>query len=255
MLCWWLALVLSVFFVVLIPLRVILGEHAEPKRALGFWFLPPVGLFVVVFDGNFLAGHLSNPASVAAMFEVNTIILGVALLLTVAVFTIFLFRAFFYRFPRPDVTPSYVIGLAPIGVSIIALNTWLPVYAKVSPAGLPPVEILGPVINLLSLLLWSFGLWWAVVAVGIVGTKLARGGVPVTLGYWAFIFPPAAYTISTLLLAGKLSYSFLFVTGYIMAALVSVAWLVVAGLVIRNTLNLRIFELPPSFQDLNTSVI
>ncbi|MCD6362253.1 MAG: hypothetical protein J7M38_15445 [Armatimonadetes bacterium] len=252
---WWLALVLSVFFVVLIPLRVILGEHAEPKRALGFWFLPPVGLFVVVFDGNFLSGHLSNPASVAAMFEVNTIILGLALLLTVAVFTIFLFRAFFYRFPRPDVTPSYVIGLAPIGVSIIALNTWLPVYAKVSPAGLPPVEILGPVINLLSLLLWSFGLWWAVVAVGIVGTKLARGGVPVTLGYWAFIFPPAAYTISTLLLAGKLSYSFLFVTGYIMAALVSVAWLVVAGLVIRNTLNLRIFELPPSFQDLDTSVI
>ncbi len=251
---WWVALVLSLVFVVLIPVRVILGEHAEPKRALGFWFLPPVGLFVLVFNGNFLAGHLSDPATVEAIFLFDTVVLGLAMLLTVAVFTIFLSRAFFYNFPRPDVTPSYVIGLAPIGVSIVALNTWLPLYGRVAPTGLPPVETLGPTIALLSLLTWGFGLWWAVVSLAIVATKFATVGVPVTLGYWAFIFPPAAFTISTLLLAGKLHYGFLTISGNILAAVVSVAWLAVAILVARDTINRRIFELPPSFGDLDTTM-
>jgi len=250
---WWVSLVLSIGLVVLIPLRVILGEHAEPKRALGFWFLPPVGLFVLVFNGNFLAGHLSTAAA-QAIFQLNTIVLGLALFFSVAVFTIFLFRAFFYKFPRPDVTPSYVIGLAPIGVSIIALNTYLPLYAKMAPAGLPSVETLGPMVGLLSLLLWGFGLWWLFVALAIVASKALTTRIPVTLGYWAFIFPPAAYTLSTLLLAGKFPFfGFLAVTGQALSVLIMGAWVLVAVLVAINTHTKRIFLLPPSFQDLNVT--
>ena len=62
------------------------------------------------------------------------------------------------------------------------------------------------------------------------------------------------FTISTLLLAGKLHYGYLVVTGNILAALVSVAWLIVAVLVARNTHNRRSFELPPSFGDLDTTM-
>ena len=132
---WWFSLMLSLVFIVLIPTRVILGDHAEPKRALGFWFLPPVGLFVLAFNGNFLAGHLEGPAA-AGIFQLNLVILGLALLLTVAMFTIF-FPGLFIKFPAPDVAQSYLIGLAPIGVSIIAMNSFLPLYGQFAPAGLP----------------------------------------------------------------------------------------------------------------------
>jgi len=251
---WAVALAFSVVLVVLIPTHIILGEHAEPRRALGFWFLPPVGLFVLVFNGNFLSGHLQNPTAVNGLFALNTIILGLALCLTAVMFTIFLFRSLFYRFPRPDVTPSFTIGLAPIGVSIIALHSYLPLYGRVALQGLPPVETLAPLVNLGTLLLWAFGLWWALVVVGIIATKALRGGIPVTLGFWAFVFPPAAYTLSTILLASKLSFAPLSVTGNIFAVAVTATWLIVAILVARATHNGTIFELPPSFADIDTTV-
>lgn len=249
---WWFSLVLSLVFIVLIPTRVILGDHAEPKRALGFWFLPPVGLFVLVFNGNFLAGHLEGSAA-AGIFQLNLVILGLALLLTVAMFTIFLFRALFIKFPAPDVAPSYLIGLAPIGVSIIAMNSFLPLYGQFAPAGLPPMETLAGMVGLGSLLLWGFGLWWLVVSATIIISKLMTTGIPVTLGYWAFIFPPAAYTLATLLLAGKYPFVFLEVTGQILAALVTFVWVVTTVLVAKHTWSKRIFLLPASFQDLDIS--
>jgi len=249
---WVVALVFGLGFVVLIPLRVILGSHAEPKRALGFWFLPPVGLFVLVFNGNFLAPML-GPAAAGAIFQLNTVVLGLALFLTAAVFTIFLFRSLFYDFPRSDIAPSYVIGLAPVGVSIIALNSYLPLFAQFAPDGLPSVELVGGLVRLLSVWLWGFGLWWLVVSGGLVLIKFLKGGIPVTLGYWAFIFPPAAYTIATLMLAGQLAVPVLTYVGYALAALVTVAWVVVSGMVLRSTVTRQIFVLPPSFQDLGAS--
>ena len=145
-------------------------------------------------------------------------------------------------------------GLAPTGVSIIAINSYLPLYGRMAPAGLPSLEMLAPMVNLGSLMLWSFGLWWALVVVGIVVTKLLHDGVPVTLGYWAFIFPPAAYTIATILLAGKLDFAPLAVVGDVLAVIVTLTWLVVAVLVVRATRNREIFELPPSFNDIDVSV-
>lgn len=249
---WLVSLVLSVLFIVLIPVRVILGDHAEPRSALGFWFLPPVGLFVLVFNGNFLAGHLGGTAP-HAIFLLNTILLGLALFLTVAIFTIFLFRALFYNFPRPDVAPSYIIGLAPIGVSIVALNTYLPLYGKFAPAGFPPSEVFAPLVGFLSLLLWGFGLWWLVVAAAIMMHQALTKGIPVTLGYWAMVFPPAAFTLSTLLLAGKYPLDFLTATSVLLTGIVSLVWGVAMVLVGNAIHTKQIFLLPASFQDLDRS--
>jgi len=80
---WWIALIDGLFFLLFIPFKVSTGQHAEPRRALGFWFLSPVGLFVLVFAGNFWAMHMTNQANVRAMLFLNTMILGIAIPLTV----------------------------------------------------------------------------------------------------------------------------------------------------------------------------
>jgi len=144
------------FFIFLIPYKVIIGSHAEPRRALGFWFLPPVGLFVLVFAGNFLAMHMRSMNYLRALLLFNTLVLGVAIAVTVIVYTIFMFRGLFYNFPRKDVAPSFMIGVAPIGVSIVAINTILPVIKK---AGISIVDlaVLSPLVKIASLLLWGYG--------------------------------------------------------------------------------------------------
>jgi len=200
---WYIALIDGLFFVFFGPFKVTSGNHAQPRRALGFWFLAPVGLFVLVFAGNFRAMHMTDVAGVRTMLFLNTVILGMAIPLTIIFYTIVLFRSLFYNFPRRDVAPSFMIGVAPVGVSIVAMNSLIPVLIKSGISVIDPA-LLASVVKVVSLLLWGFGLWWLIYALAILIVYFLKQRVPVTLGYWAFIFPPAAYTIASLLLAKSL---------------------------------------------------
>lgn len=244
---WWIACVVGLFFIFFTPYKVITGIHAEPRRALGFWFLPPVGLFVLVFAGNFLAMHLANMRLVYALLLFNSLIFGLAVVLTVIMFTVIVYRALFYNFPRKDVAPSFMIGMAPIGVSIIALNTILPVMQKIGLA-MPGMGAFFPLIKIISLLLLGFGMWWMLLAAMLIGTYFLKEGIPVTLGYWAFIFPPAAYTIAALILAKSLGLPFLYDVAVVLTVLLVAAWVIIFVLTIKGALNRTIFDVSPTFK-------
>jgi len=245
---WRIAAAVGIFFLFFTPFQVIIGNHAQPRRALGFWFLPPVGLFVLVFAGNFLGMRIESMGYSRALFLANTFVLGTALCLTVILFTIFLFRALFWNFPRRDVAPSFAIGVAPIGVCIVAINTYLPFLKKVALPHMISAGTLEPFVKLFSLFLWGFGLWWLVVAVAIISLYFLKQGVPVTLGYWAFIFPPAAYTISSLLLADRMAIPFIREVGVVLAIALSLIWGVNLILTVRGMANRTIFDVSPTFK-------
>jgi len=244
---WWIACLVGIFFIFFTPYKIITGNHAEPRRALGFWFLPPVGLFVLVFAGNFLAMHMNNMVHLRALLFFNSIILGVAIAFTVIIYTIFMFRGLFYNFPRKDVAPSFMIGVAPVGVSIIAINTILPVIKK-SGLSIIDLAVLLPLVKIISLLLWGFGLWWLIVAAVVIITYFVKEGVPVTLGYWAFIFPPAAFTIASLILAKALNLIFIKYIAIALAVLIIAAWVVNLILTIKGIIDRTIFDVSPTFK-------
>ena len=245
---WWIALVIGLFLALFTFFKVMIGNHAEPRRALGFWFLPPVGLFVVVFAGNFLAMHMQSISHTKWILFLNTFILGIAIPITVIIFTSVLSRALFYNFPRRDVAPSFMIGVAPIAVSIVAINTYLPLLKKLALPELISAAVLAPLVKLISLLLWGFGLWWLLIAIMAITYYFIKQGVPVTLGYWAFIFPPAAYTIATLILAKSLNMPFMKYFAIVMATVLAAAWAVNLILTIRGMINRTIFDVSPTFK-------
>ena len=245
---WWIALALGLFFAVFTSFKVTIGNHAEPRRALGFWFLPPVGLFVVVFAGNFLAMHMQSVSHAKWILFLNTFILGAAIPITVIIFTLVLFRGLFYNFPRRDVAPSFMIGVAPIGVSIVAINTYLPLLKKLALPELISAASLAPLVKFVSLLLWGFGLWWLLIAVMVITYYFIKQGVPVTLGYWAFIFPPAAYTIATLILAKSLDMPFMKYFAMGLAIVLAAAWTLNLTFTIRGMINRTIFDVSPTFK-------
>jgi tellurite resistance protein TehA-like permease len=140
-----------------------------------------------------------------------------------------------------------MIGVAPIGVSIIALNTILPVMQKCG-LGAPEMNVLFLLVKILSILLWGFGMWWMLLAAALIATYFLKGGIPVTLGYWAFIFPPAAYTIATLILAKSLGLPFLHNVAVVLTALLVTAWIIVFALTLKGALNRTIFDVSPTFK-------
>ncbi len=244
---WWIACLVGIFFILFTPYKVITGNHAEPRRALGFWFLPPVGLFVLVFAGNFLAMHMRNMDYLRALLLFNTFVLGIAIAVTVIIYTIFMFRGFFYNFPRKDVAPSFMIGVAPVGVSIVAINTILPIIKK---AGISIIDlaVFSPLVKIVSLLLWGFGLWWLIVAIAVIITYFVKQGVPLTLGYWAFIFPPAAYVIASLIIAKALNLIFIKDVAIVLSVLLVAAWVINLILTIKGMIDRTIFDVSPTFK-------
>jgi tellurite resistance protein TehA-like permease len=52
-----------------------------------------------------------------------------------------------------------------------------------------------------ALVLWGFGMWILAIIVIICAHQMRRGGIPFSLGWWAFVFPLAAYTIGSQKLA------------------------------------------------------
>jgi tellurite resistance protein TehA-like permease len=244
---WWIAFFVGMFFIFLTPYKVITGNHAEPRRALGFWFLPPVGLFVLVFSGNFLAMRVENVTYLNMLLLFNTLILGVAIVFTVIIYTIFMFRGLFYNFARKDVAPSFMIGVAPIGVSIVAINTILPVIKKAGVSIVDPA-FLSQLVKVVSLLLWGFGSWWIVIAIAVIVNYFVKQGIPVTLGYWAFIFPPAAYILASLILAKASSLVFIKNVSVVLIVPLVTAWCVNVILTVRGIIDRTIFDVSPTFK-------
>ena len=247
---WIFSLTMGILAAVLTPWRIITMSHGEIRRILGFWFLPPVGLFVIVFSGNFLALKTGNMQWIESIALINALIMGAALFLSLMIFTFFLLRALTYPFPGNDVLPSFTIGLAPVGVSIIAMLSYIPIMKQASVMTFVPVSAVAPLIQFGSVLIWGFGLWWLAVTVLIAIHGALKGGIPVTLGYWAFIFPPAAYTIATLALAQLTGIAFIQTIGTTLAWILVGGWTIVALLTLRGIANRSIFNLPPSFEEI-----
>lgn len=248
---WGLALIFGIGLVLFTPWRIITMNHAEIRRILGFWFLPPVGLFVLVFAGNFIALRDGSELWINHMAVLNSVLMGVALFLGLMMFTMFLLRSLALPFPATmDVIPSFMIGVAPVGVSIIALLSYVALIGKAPVMTFVPVATVAPLIKLLALLLWGFGMWWLLVACMITLTAFLRQGVPVTLGYWAFIFPPAIYTVATLTLGQVTGLGFVQAAGQVLAVVMTVGWLLVFFLTMRGIANGSIFKLPPSFAEI-----
>jgi len=140
-----------------------------------------------------------------------------------------------------------MIGVAPVGVCIVAINTIIPVLGKSGVSIIAP-DTLAPLIKVISLLLWGFGLWWLIYALIIVVLYMLKQRVPVTLGYWAFIFPPAAYTIATLILAKSLSLPLLRNFAVVLTIVFTLWWAVNFILTIRGMVNKTIFDVSPTFK-------
>ncbi|MFP4157855.1 MAG: hypothetical protein ACLFU4_09590 [Opitutales bacterium] len=248
---WFISLGLGLVLAVFTPWRIITLNHGEIRRILGFWFLPPVGLFVVVFAGNFLALKTGDRVWIEHVAVLNAFLMGAALFLSLMLFTMFLLRGLTFPFPPSmDVVPSFTIGLAPVGVSIIALLSYLPLIGQAEALAFAPLAVMEPIVKAFAVLLWGFGFWWMLVSVLITLIAAMRKGVPVTLGYWAFVFPPAAYTLATLMLAQATQLGFVAQVGSVLAWLVVLGWLVVLVLTLRGIINRSIFNLPPSFKEI-----
>ncbi len=197
------AIVLGVSFYIMVTANLITSENTKSNHAMGVWLLPPVGIFVAIFAGNFASIHLSVELA-KTILTANIFIFGVALFGYFYTMNMIFHRIKFHPLPPAAMAPSFLIPLAPVGVSVIALVGFNAALAKI-----PEFSGLAESVSSFSLLytpfIIGFGFFWVISSFLVIKHYLKLDKIPFSLGFWAFVFPIDAFGIG-LFLASKNPY-------------------------------------------------
>jgi C4-dicarboxylate transporter/malic acid transport protein len=196
--CWILAIVGVAGFTLYTTFRFIRVEAPPDPATMNFsWIMAPIANMALLLLGNQVLGRVLDGHSDwgLAVFVMNAAMLGIGFFLFLFVGAIIFVRLAQHPLPPADTTPTFGIFLSAAGLALSALLD-LGVHAKT----LGIVSETGP-FAVGALVLWGFGMWILAIIVIICAHQMRRGGIPFSLGWWAFVFPLAAYTIGSQKLA------------------------------------------------------
>jgi C4-dicarboxylate transporter/malic acid transport protein len=197
----------------------------------GGWVIPPVMNLIVPLGLSPLIA--ANAAAAPLLVLVGFAFYGVGAILFVAMITLLIARLALRDPLPPAMAPSLWIPLAPAGILGLAL---LRLQQSAAEAGVPGFTdaTAGIVVSAMGL---GFGLWWAAFAMLELRRIRRAGGPPVHPGWWGFVFPIGAMTLSMAAVGSSTGIWIVQVLGLAGTVLLTAVWLLVfartAGMVRR----------------------
>ncbi len=193
----------------------------------GGWLIPPVMNLLVPLALAPLI--VANPSAAPVLVLVGFAFYGIGILLFIAMLTLLVARLAL-RDPLPaGMAPSLWIPLAPAGMMGLAL---LRLEQAAEGAGVPGFTgtTAGLVVAAMGI---GFGLWWAVFAGLELRRIRAAGGPPVHPGWWGFVFPIGAMTLSIAAVGAVTDITGVQVVGAAATVVLVLVWALVAVRTVR----------------------
>jgi C4-dicarboxylate transporter/malic acid transport protein len=214
--------VLTLAFSVFVMFNMFFSESIDPEHVNFSWFIPPVVGAVLPLLGKLLVNvYLFDHAELAkAINLVDLVFYGIAITLFIILAGVILNRFIFNKMPRETLLPTFWVILGPVGLGSLALMD-LADTAKV-------LNLVNSVdtLKIAAIIFWGFGLWAILLTIAITFYYLRRGKIPFTLGWWAFIFPLAAYALASYSIYNYTKIELVYWYTLALAALLSFLWVV-----------------------------
>lgn len=200
-----------------------IAAHTNDLAAInGGWLIPPVMNLLVPL--TLVPIMLHYPSQASWLMVVALAFFGVGAVLFLVMFTLIVARLALRPRQLAQMAPSLWIPLAPAGILGFSLLRLQQTGAAV---GLPGFDSVtgGVVVATMGI---GLGLWWALFA-GAEQWQLRReGGVPFHPGWWGYVFPVAAMTLSISGVGAALDSSAIAVAGAVASVLLVLIWVTVA---------------------------
>lgn len=235
----WLISILGVnFFSFYTTFRVIRAEDCPQPELINFsWIMAPIANMAVLLIGNPVLSMAlkEKPTWAISILVVNSSLLGIGLFLFIFISAIIFVRLIQHPLPPSELTPSFGIFLSAIGLAVSAvLDTAKNAknLSLLSTTDLP---------NLTALIIWGFGIWIIGIIILISIYQIRREGIPFTLGWWAYIFPLAAYTSASQKIANAFPVYLTYSYTTSLTILLALLWLYTLWNTILGVLSARLF--------------
>ena len=224
----WIDIVLTVIGVLVALALGIAWAHAiaantnDLAAVNGGWLIPPVMNLIVPL--TLVPIMLHYPEQAPWLMVVALAFFGIGAVLFLVMFTLIVARLALRPRQIAQMAPSLWIPLAPAGILGFSLLRLQQTGAAV---GLPGFDSVtgGVVIASMGI---GLGLWWALFA-GAEQIRLRReGGVPFHPGWWGYVFPIAAMTLSISGVGAAVDSSAIAVIGGLASLLLVLIWVTVA---------------------------
>jgi C4-dicarboxylate transporter/malic acid transport protein len=196
---WMIGIVGVTFFTYYTTFRIMQIEVAPTPETTNFsWIMAPIANMATLLLGNSVLKMSLNyqPTWGMSILITNIAMLGIGFFLFIFISAVIFVRLSQYPLPPAELTPSFGILLSAVGLAVIAIIDTANNANNLGILASVDLACIGAAI------IWGFGIW----VFGIIGMicfyHIRRGGFPFNLGWWAFIFPLAAYTIASQKIAG-----------------------------------------------------
>ena len=160
------------------------------------WYIPPVSHLVIPLLGFWLVENFYAGTAIGQfIFVISMMALGVGSFMFVFFGSIILHRYAYESLPPEKLAPTFVIGLAPTAVLVIAIGR----FVRALQAGVGFDLAVEPIVagmKLLAMVLWGFSAWWFLLTVAVVAYYVTRLDHPFFFTWWAYTFPTGAFAIS-----------------------------------------------------------
>ncbi len=192
--CWFLSIVGVAFFTLFTTFRFIGAETAPAPELMNFsWIMAPIANMALLLLGNPVFGMAAKlrPEWALTIFVANAAMFGIGFSLFLFVGAIIFVRLAQHPLPPAETTPTFGIFLSAAGLAISCLIDLGPAARSLGLVADTGLFSIGAVF------LWGFGMWILAIILVICLYQARRGGFQFSLGWWAFVFPLAAYTIGS----------------------------------------------------------
>lgn len=191
---WILAILGVTFFTFYNTFRIMQAEETPKPQMINFsWIMAPIANMAVSLIGNpvLTLTIKYHPSWSLSILMVNTALFGIGFFLFIFISAVVFVRLALHSLPSAETTPSFGIFLSAVGLAVCAIidaSKNAQIMGALSSTELP---------DLIAAVVWGFGIWIVGIILLISLYRIRQGGIPFNMGWWAFIFPLAAYTLSS----------------------------------------------------------
>lgn len=239
LIAWIISIVGVSFFSFYTTFKVIRTEDPPQPELINFsWIMAPIANMAVLLIGNpVLSMALKlKPGWAVSILVINSCLLGIGFFLFIFISAAIFVRLIQHPLPPSELTPSFGIFLSAIGLAVSAvLDTAknAKTLGMLSSTAVP---------DLTALIIWGFGVWIIGIIILISIHQIRRGGIPFSLGWWAYIFPLSAYTSASQKISAAFPVPLTYGYTTCLTVLLALLWLYTAWHTMAGALSTRLFS-------------